>query len=202
VEGTVDESMGAVTATYAFAAPGVYLVSLTVSDGCGQSGTADTVAGLQAMIVVYDPNAGFVTGGGWIESPEGAYPADPSLTGRANFGFVAKYKHGACVPDGQTEFQFKAADLNFHSSAYQWLVVAGAQAKFKGSGTINGTGDYGFMLTAVDGQLSGGVDKFRIKIWDNATGEIVYDNDLGRADDAAATTAITSGSIVIHKARG
>lgn len=37
----------------------------------------------------------------------------------------------------------------------------------KGSGTINGSGNYRFMLTAIDGQVNGGgsIDKFRNKIW-------------------------------------
>jgi hypothetical protein len=44
------------------------------------------------------------------------------------------------------------------------------------------------------------VDLFRIKIWDRDDGAaVVYDNQLGDSDDAAATAAITSGSIVIHK---
>ena len=34
---------------------------------------------------------GFVTGGGWIPSPAGAYTADPALTGRGTFGLVAKH---------------------------------------------------------------------------------------------------------------
>ena len=93
------------------------------------------------------------------------------------------------------------ANLNFHSDSYQWLVIAGARAQFKGVGTINGTGNYGFMLTAIDGQISGGggVDKVRIKIWDS--GGIVYDNQMGNADDAdlAPATAIGGGNIVIHK---
>ena len=42
--------------------------------------------------VVCDPNGSFVTGGGWIHSPAGAYTANPSRTGQANFGFVSKYK--------------------------------------------------------------------------------------------------------------
>jgi Matrixin len=112
------------------------------------------------------------------------------LTGRANFGFVAKYHHGATVPDGQTEFQFKAGNLNFHSTAYEWLVVAGARAQYKGSGTINGAGTYGFMLTAIDGQLpgGGGQDKFSIKIWDkNNDNALVYDNQRGATDGADPT---------------
>ena len=91
-------------------------------------------------------------GGGWIDSPLGAYVPDPSLTGKATFGFVSKYKKGKNTPDGNTEFQFRAADMNFHSTSYDWLVVSrgGSNAQFKGSGTINGSGDYRFMIWASD----------------------------------------------------
>jgi hypothetical protein len=155
----------------------------------------------EALVAVYDPSAGFVTGGGWIDSPEGAYAPDPSLTGKATFGFVSKYKKGAQTPEGQTEFVFKVADLNFHSTSYDWLVVAGAKAKFKGTGTINSVGNYGFMLSAIDAELtpSTDVDLFRIKIWDKDNGDaIVYDNQMDATDDADPTTAIGGGSIVIH----
>lgn len=56
-------------------------------------------------------------------------------------------------------------------------MIAGPKAKYKGEGTINGEGDYGFMLTAIDGQINGGggVDKFRIKIWDTTTDAVIYD---------------------------
>ncbi len=199
--GTVNEMTGAVGASYTFTTPGVYKVKLTVDDGCGGSGMATTVGGFDAMVVVYDPNGGFVTGGGWINSPADAYPANPSLTGKANFGFVSKYQPGATIPTGQTEFQFKIAGLNFQSASYDWLVVAGARAQYKGSGTINGGGNYGFILTAIDGQISGGggADKFRIKIWDKGTGDIVYDNQIGADDGANPNTALGGGSIVIHK---
>ena len=49
------------------------------------------------------------------------------------------------------------------------------------------------MLTAIDGQLSGGggVDKFRIKIWDkNDEDAIVYDNQLNAPDSADPSTAL------------
>jgi hypothetical protein len=131
-------------------------------------------------VVVYDPSAGFVTGGGWFYSDPGNYIWDLSAEGKATFGFVSKYKkNGADEPDGQTEFQFKAGDLNFHSTSYQWLVVAGAHAKFKGNGTINGDGNYEFMLTATDSQINGGgdVDSFRIKIWCGYL--LIYDNKMG-----------------------
>jgi len=196
--GTVNEDADVVTGSHVYDTPGVYTINIAVTDsGCGAVGSAEF-----EYVVVYDPEGGFVTGGGWIDSPEGAYTIDPTLTGKATFGFVSKYKKGASTPTGETEFRFHAADFNFHSTNYQWLVVAGARAQFKGYGAIKGwEGECGFILTAVDGQIhgGGGVDKFRIKIWDRETGEIIYDNQLGDADDAGVTYAIAGGSIAIHK---
>jgi len=196
--GTVAEAngSGSVTGSHSYAEPGVYTLHLTVTDKDGGSGTS-----LFQYVVAYDPEGGFVTGGGWITSPPGAYAPNPALIGRANFGFNSKYHKGATVPTGQTEFQFKVGNLNFHSSSYDWLVISGAKARYKGIGTINGAGDYRFLLTAIDGQVNGGggVDRFRIRIWDRAAGATVYDNQMGEADDSDATTALGGGSIVIHK---
>ena len=79
-------------------------------------------------------------------------------------------------------------------------MVSGARGQYKGSGTVNNAGSYAFILTAIDGDVKGGggVDKFRIKIWDKATGTGIYDNQLGASDSADPTTAIGGGSIVIH----
>ncbi|HYY98044.1 MAG TPA: SBBP repeat-containing protein, partial [Pyrinomonadaceae bacterium] len=198
--GSVDEQTGAVTASHVFTEPGVYSVNLTVDDGCGGSGTATTVGEFEAMVVVYDPAEGFVTGGGWINSQAGAYTAAPGATGKANFGFNAKYLPNSNAPAGQTEFQLKAANLNFHSTAYEWLVVSGARAQYRGTGTVNGGGLYGFTVTVIDGDQPGGdrVDRFRIKIWDKATGAIVYDNQPGAPSSADPAAPLGSGEVVIH----
>jgi len=190
---TETNGSGSVTGSHTYTAAGVYTVTLTVTGNDSCSGRS-----VFQFVVVYDPNAGFVTGNGWINSPVGAYAADPSLTGKANFGFVSRYRRGAIVPEGQTEFQFSVANLIFHSSTYDWLVVGGARAQYKGTGTINGLGSYNFILTAVDGQRAGGggVDKFRIKIW--SSGGVVYDNQMGAGDDTTPTTQLGGGSIVIH----
>jgi hypothetical protein len=186
--------------SHSYAQPGVYTLELTVADDDGGKGVS-----VFEFVVVYDPDGGFVTGGGWINSPEGACrfkACTDDTTGKASFGFVSKYKKGANTPTGNTEFQFKAGDLNFHSSDYEWLVIAGANAKYKGTGTINGAGEYKFMLTATDGDLlgDGKADEFRIKIWDD--NGWVYDNksDLGDADYGG--TELGGGSIVIHRAKG
>jgi len=199
--GTVSETTGEVTGNFTFTAAGVYKVTLTVTDGCGGAGSASTIDELDLLVVIYDPSAGWVTGGGWINSPASAYTANPGLTGKANFGFVSKYQNGATVPTGNTEFQFKAGNLNFSSTSYEWLVIAGARAQYKGSGKINGAGDYDFKLTAIDGQQpgGGGADKFRIRIWDRVSGGLVYDNQLNAPDSDEPTTMLGGGNIVIHK---
>jgi hypothetical protein len=193
-DGAFDGPTEDVRATVASLPAGVYEVFARATDAAGNVGEAVSV-----LLAVYDPSGGFVTGGGWITSPTGAYSPDPNLTGRASFGFVSKYKKGASLPTGETEFQFKIANFNFHSDLYEWLVIAGAKAQYKGTGTVNGAGEHGFMLTAVDGQIKGGLDKFRIKIWDKATGTMVYDNQMGAGDTGDPTTVIGGGSIVIHK---
>lgn len=153
------------------------------------------------QIVLYDPSDGFVTGGGSIASPAGAYVPDPALEGRATFGFVSKYHKGASVPSGNSQFVFHAAGLNFHSTSYDWLVVPGANAQYKGTGAVSGLGapldgTYKFMIWATDGALvgSGGDDAFRIKVWqEDALGAetVLYDNGAG--------STLTGGSIIIHK---
>lgn len=195
---TIDPASSPIEASHTYTAPGVYTIELAVTDNYDGTGKSEF-----RYVVVYDSSAGFVTGGGWIDSPAGAYVADPTLTGKANFGFVSRYKKGADTPTGNTEFQFHAGNLNFHSDTYYWLVIAGSTAKFKGDGMINGAGNYGFMLSAQDAELTASteVDRFRIKIWDKDNGDaIVYDNQMGDADDADPATSIGDGSIVIHKA--
>jgi hypothetical protein len=176
----------------------VLKVKAVAGSGCGDAATS------VAYLAVYDPTGGFITGGGWINSPAGAYFADPALTGKANFGFVSKYKKGSNVPDGNTEFQFHEGNLSFNSSSYDLgsLVIGGFKAIYKGAGTINGTGSYRFMVSAVDGDVSGGggYDKFRIKIWNKTDNSIVYDNSPGRDENDVPLTALGGGSIVIHKA--
>jgi chitodextrinase len=188
-DGTIEPAHAAtspVTDAHTYTAAGVYTVTLTVTDDDGGAGQSAF-----HYVVVYDPTGGSVSGGGWIDSQAGAYLPDPSLAGKANFGFISRYLKGATVPSGNTEFQFKAGSLNFHSNGYDWLIINqnDANAQYKGSGTINGSGSYKFMLWAGDGSP----DTFRIKIWSegpDGTQTVVYDNGFNQA--------LGGGSIVIH----
>jgi len=200
---TLSQGVRTIEDSHIYTTPGVYTVTLTVSDGNCVSDSQ-----IFQYIVVFDPTSGFVTGGGWFDSPPEAYTADLNLTGRANFGFVSKYKKNEAVPTGTTEFQFEMADFNFHSDSYEWLVVAGVKAMFKGVGTINGQGEYNFILTAIDADINSNdnveIDRFRIRIWteDEFGNEgVIYDNGLDDDSDDA-TTEIGGGSIVIHTVKG
>jgi hypothetical protein len=194
--GTLLPATNTVTGTHVYTQPGVYAVSLTLTDDDNSSDQST-----YQYVVVYDPNGSFVTGAGAIESPPGAYVPDPDLTGRAHFGFWSKYRQGTNQVDGNAQFRFAAAGFQFRSTRYDWLVVAGARAQFRGEGTVNGSGGYSFMLTAIDGQVSGGggADKFRMKVWNTSTGAALYDNQMGMPDDGTPTTTLTEGSIVIHR---
>jgi hypothetical protein len=191
-------SAGSCTGSHLFTAVGVYTVTMTVTDACDQASAA-----VYRFAVVYDGSMGFVTGGGWITSPRGAYTPNPTLTGKASFGFVARYLKGnSKVPVGVTEFHFSLANFNFQSDTYEWLVISGAKARFKGTGTVNGAGNYSFELTAWDGQEQGGggTDRFRITISDLTRGNVVvYDNQIGSPVGDDPTTGLGGGSIVIHK---
>jgi hypothetical protein len=200
---TIGTGVGTCTGSKSFTAPGVYTILASVRD----DDTGTVAKGLDTQyVVVFDPSGGFVTGGGWIMSPAGASTQFPTATGKANFGFVSKYKKGSNTPDGQTEFQFQAGNLNFHSSSYDVgsLVVSSYKAQYKGVGDINGVPGYKFILTAYDGDINGagndGVDKFRIKILDS-NNNVVYDNRMNASDDIdTVPMAISGGSINIQKA--
>jgi hypothetical protein len=186
------------TATHSYSAANVYNVQATVIDDDGASASATV------MVVVYDPTAGFITGGGWYNSLPGADVLNPAATGQASFGFVAKYKKGATVPEGATMFQFRAGDLLFQSTAYEWLVVTGGcYAQYKGTGKVNGVPGYSFMFTVRDGRwcAPGTPDGIRVKI--TGPGGLRYDNARGATDDIGDTSgsvqAIAGGSIVIHR---
>src|SRR5690606_1810656 len=117
--GTVGGSAtaGTVGGSHTYATPGVYTITLTVTDD-----EMDSDVRQHQYVVVYDPTAGFVTGGGWI-----AYDATAceilceGTAGRGEFGFVSRYKRGMSVPTGNTIFEFHAGTIAFTSSDYEWM---------------------------------------------------------------------------------
>ncbi len=193
---------GSVSGTHAYSSTGVYRVTVTVADDGGLSGTASA----PSYVVVYDRTGGLVAGSGWIRSPAGAYLAKPGTTGAAVFGFTAQYqpdavRRGAALlrPKGEGAVSYRLEDLDFASSSCDRLVLSGSTATISGTGTINGKGLYGFVLTASDGQQRGGrgLDRLRVTIWDQRNGRIVYDSQPGAGPGTAPGAVISNGAISI-----
>lgn len=175
---------GSVTGSHAYAKAGLYTITLTITDKDGGAGQA-----IFETVIAYNPNGGFVTGGGWFNSPAGAYPEKPARKGLAITAFAVKYlRSSSSTPSGSFEFIFLAGDLQFKATSFDWLVIdqASKTAQFQGTGKINGKGSYKFMVWADDSRP----DKIRIKIWKN-DGTVIY--------DTASKLTLLSGSIVVHR---
>ena len=173
-----------VSVSHTYTVVGIYDVDLTVTDDRGVQ-SSDTT-----MVVVYDPDEGSATGGGWFWSAQGNLKQDPESEGKATFGFVVKYKHETAA--GNLEFHYHVGDINLKSSDITWLVVSGANAQFQGEGTINGDGLYTFRVLAKDGDKAGGQpDEFTIKIWQGTDTEAdpIYQ---------ALNAQLGGGNIIIH----
>lgn len=184
--GSVSEANGAGSAvgTHRYAVPGLYTVKVTVTDKDGGAGSSS-----YQYVVVVDPNGPFVTGGGQAEAPEG----------RAQFSFVVNYK-GQATPSGHGQFKLTAGRFDFRSSGYDWLVAASGKAVFAGSGTLNGAGGYGYLVSLIDaGSGRKGADAIRIRIWNKESGVVEYDTQPGAADTADPILLFSGGNIAIHE---
>jgi len=191
---------------HAYTAPGIYTITVTVTDDDQHSATASVIA------VVYDPAGGRVTGGGWIDSPPGAYTPDPSVVGKVHFTFEASYPAGTATPAGNISARLQDVNLSMDVTSLDWLVVApNGEAAVEGTATM-GTQQVRFILYGYQGcggssstGCQPGPDAFRAVIWPasqgaNPTAPFLYDNvpggDLELAD--ATPQPLGGGNIQIH----
>ncbi|HEY3318473.1 MAG TPA: PKD domain-containing protein [Coriobacteriia bacterium] len=181
---------GTVAGRHSYAKAGFYAVSLVVTDNDGGAGSASL-----GSLPVFDPGAGFVTGGGSFVSPAGSFAEWPRATGKATFAFHARYGRRDKTLSGNAVFQLHPGRLNFKATSFDWLVVSGKKAVAQGSGTMNGRGDCGFLVSAIDRRP----DTVRVKIWDKATGAVIYDSQTGAGDAADPTTRLRGGNVVVHR---
>lgn len=188
--GTVTEPsgsrLGSVRGTYSFADPGVYRVTMNVTDDRNVTASVSNAGDREAIVIAYDPTGGYVVGGGWYQSAAGAM----------TFGYNSKYHANGRNIKGEAQMSFGAGTMQFEANSLDYLTISGSSAQVAGQGRLNGEGPYLFLLSMIDGPT----DLVRIKIWHKVTGQVVYDSQPGASDAANPTTAVGAGSsIVIQK---
>ena len=95
------------------------------------------------------------------------------------------------VGDKQFTMNFTQANLLFNATSVSSLVISNNVAALQGTGTINGTGTYNFLVTG-----DGNANAIRIQI-KNQAGNVIYDTQPGAATTASPITAVT-GNVIIH----
>ncbi len=63
---------------------------------------------------------------------------------------------------------------------------------------LNGSGEYGFWLSARAGARPEEADRLRVQVTDRATGALVYDNQPGAGERLDPVPELAGGSIVVH----
>jgi hypothetical protein len=194
--------------THVFPHAGTYTLDITVTDDDGASDSANV------MVIVYDPDGGFATAGGWLDSPSGSYPADPTAGGRLYLTAHGKYKSDVLL-DAMLRVRVAEAGLDIHTDEVEWMVVTpDGKLAIKAAGETRDGRRLGMVFYGYDGcgdrvgeACQPGVDRMRVVVWDLADGAIpevvpaVYDNRPGESFDVdeADPTSIGRGSVRIHQ---
>jgi hypothetical protein len=193
---------GTLTAQHQFTAAqaGVYLVTASATNHCGTSTTA------YGYVAVYHPGSGLVKGSGSVNCPLDTRYLYMTSAGKADYHFEAQYVPGTTEVTGHVEFEHHRGSVHFKSNSLDnsGLIISGNMASLKGKGTINGRGQYAFMLSAIDSP-DNSPDKLRMMIWEiqaNGTlGKLVFDNQEKRSHglEVQPDNTISSGSVTIRK---
>ncbi len=199
---TVDAASGAISGSHVYSAAGIYAATLNVTEN-GSSLVAFTVP---FDVVVYDPDAGKMAGGGKIDSPASAYKLDESISGLADFNLPVDYQKNATQPKGNFRFGLPAAGMDFIATDYEWLIVYPVDtAMAKGIGTINGQMDangnpYHFWLWATDGDT----DTLRVRIWTEDESQYIWWQDAGGTViyDNGSEMPINNGNVQVIVSKG
>jgi probable HAF family extracellular repeat protein len=176
----VSEKQGAGSASgqHAFRAPGIYTVKLTVTDSGGRS----TTVGTKVVVAA----AGACTAGA------GRFTSAP---GAATFAFLAYA--------GQGSVEFSTAGLSLRNAHIDTQAVRDGKVEYRGSGAVNGTAGYRFLLTATPGgQPGSGKATVRMRIWHAAPethADVVdYDNLSDPNATGGAGSVVREGTVTIQ----
>lgn len=190
---------GSASAQHTFGAPGIYTVTLTVTDSSGQS------TAVQKKVTVSGSGA-YIAGQGWFMSPAGASRSGQRKPDIATFAVLSGIGKGAAAVQGPAGFQFNAAGISFRSDQVELQSVQSSGMQISGRGSVNGTGGYNFVMQSMPGSAAeSGKDRIRVRIWHHARGsgtEVVdYDNQPDSSSTLAGSqkgTVMGEGAITIQ----
>jgi hypothetical protein len=131
-------------------------------------------------VIVHDGSVRRLVGAGLFRSQPGALIANPSGTATVVFSVFARYRPDRATPVGSVDVWVPLTGLRFTSTQLDWFAAGPGLAKISGEGTFAGSPGYSFTLWAFDAQRDWTddfrIDRIRLRIWETATGELVYDS--------------------------
>jgi len=197
---------------HVFTRAGMFTLDVFVDDDDGGE------AHFQTMVIVYDPDAGWANADGSGNAPSGTYTRRPDASGESWFHLTARYyQQNRTKPVGTVRTWLDPAGFRFEApgdSNLEWLVVTpDGKIAAKGTGTVNGNADYGFVVYGYDGCLNGGSsgcqpgepDRFRTVVWEGGRSTpsegSLYDTYRGASFDVdrAIPWSLMSGRVTIQR---
>lgn len=172
------------TPAHTYSSAGFYTIAVTITDKDGGSASMTS-----APVVVFDPAAGFATGGGFVGSG----------SGKTHLSFDLRYL--GSIATGSVDAVTNGNAMHFSSNTVDWLVTEDGQAKASGSGQLAGhTGTVNFELTMVSGSKPGRVgDGIRLRLTDATTGAVLYDNLPASGAGSWDVAPLSGGNLSIHQ---
>jgi len=186
-------------ARHSYTTRGVYTITANVVDERG-------VGVMVSTRIVVDAAQGLAGAGAFMSRHAGDGTAAPRR-GRAEFVFMApsagEATSASYTSGARAMLHFKVADFDFRSTDIAPVAIARSRARFSGSGSVNGRGNYHFDLVTIapGGDAQG---RFGLRIWhtDPATGAQIIDYDNQQSAEAgsvdAVGSALTEGSIALE----
>lgn len=109
--------------------------------------------------------------------------------------FTLNVQYADTTLTGQFELHGSTLVQNTTATAFEYLIVKGAVASFRGTGVQADGTPVGLFVSGLAG---GSPDKMRIKVWNLASGAVLYDTNPGVPEASTPTTAIRNGTLTIH----
>ncbi|WP_198661663.1 thrombospondin type 3 repeat-containing protein [Lewinella sp. IMCC34183] len=182
--------------SHKYAKAGLYRIVTKIVDVCGTV-VIDTG---DHQVMCTDPTDKYADGKGTFKSPSGSLFSLLNLFGDAHYDFAGKYAADGSIA-GHFNLDLNWSDYHFRSTKVDWMTISGDYGKMKGSGKVNGAGNFTFVITFEDNfsLLGLGFDKMRVQLWDeDQDHKLVYDNIKGGYLFGFLCNNISFGHVTIH----